>query len=124
MIRPEIEESVAAVAAKVTVGGGMFMAFWGYMESNLLGFVGLAVTILTFVVSSYYKRRDNERARAADIRSADLHAAQMRERKLREQILIRIQERNDILARSGALPLEVPGFGESEPAKLTERDRE
>ncbi len=64
------EATIAAVANKVTYGGGG-VALWGaYSASDLAAFGGLLIALVGLCIQIYYKRR-------ADRRDAELHAAQM-----------------------------------------------
>lgn len=64
------EATIAAIANKVTYGGGG-VALWGaYSASDLAAFGGLLIALVGLCIQIYYKRR-------ADRRDAELHAAQM-----------------------------------------------
>lgn len=55
------ESAVAAIANKVTYGGGA-TALWGaYTASDIAAVVGAVVAIVGFAVNYYFRRKDNKR---------------------------------------------------------------
>lgn len=55
------EATIAAVAQKFTVGGGVAASYGGITANDLLAYVGAVVAVLGLVVQWYYKRKDDHR---------------------------------------------------------------
>lgn len=71
------EATVAAVANKVTYGGGG-MAFWGGVTANeIAAYGGLLIGLIGLLVQVYFKLVDNRRKREADLREREEHVIRM-----------------------------------------------
>lgn len=116
MIRTELESTVATTANKLAIWSGLGTAVWGFVQQNLLGFVGVVVTVISMIVTNYYKRRD-------DARRAEYHAVRLESRRLQNAIYQRA-----LLAAESAppRPSDLPPFVDTatEPAQLREEDND
>jgi hypothetical protein len=70
------EATVAAVAHKVTTGGGAVAVFGGLTANDIAAIGGLLIAFIGLCVQFYYKRK-------GDRRDAELHVAELE--KLRRQ---------------------------------------
>lgn len=69
-MQQQTEATVAAVAQKVSVGGGGFALFGGLSANELVAFGGLLVAVIGLAVQWYYKAKSDRRAEL-------LHAARL-----------------------------------------------
>lgn len=58
------EGTLAAVAQKVTIGGGSAAVFGGLTANEIAAFGGLLVAIIGLCVQFYYKRKSDRREEA------------------------------------------------------------
>lgn len=68
------EATIAAVANKVTYGGGATAFIGGITASEFAAFGGLLIAVIGLLVQWYYKRKDDKRNQALhDARMSELH---------------------------------------------------
>ena len=70
------EATIAAVAQKVSAGGGGLSLFGLLTASEVAAFGGLGVAVAGLIVQAYYKRKD-------DRRKDELHRLRVQQRLLR-----------------------------------------
>jgi hypothetical protein len=70
------EDSIIAIANKTTVAGGAGATFFGVTANEFAALVGVAIALMSFVVSLYFQLRK-------DKRDKELYEAQLAQVKLR-----------------------------------------
>lgn len=70
------EDSIIAIANKTTVAGGAGATFFGVTANEFAALVGVAVALMSFVVSLYFQLRK-------DKRDKELYELQLAQVKLR-----------------------------------------
>lgn len=70
------EDSIIALANKTTVAGGASATFFGVSANEFAALIGVAVALMSFVISLYFQIRKDQRDKA-------LYEAQLAQVKLR-----------------------------------------
>lgn len=71
--------NAAGVAGKITVAGAGTSGVSFFLSNQFFGFVGAAVAVLGFLVSSYYRRKEYQFKLADERRKQEEHEARMRQ---------------------------------------------
>ena len=102
-MKPLPETFMSDMAGRIAIMSGVATAAWGFIQDNLLGIVGVLVTVATYFMNKYYKRRDAERREIELTQHTEYHNLRMQERGIRLRILGQVEEANRRRLEYGAL---------------------
>ena len=77
-MKTQTMDSIGAASAKTSMTAGAVTATFSFMSNEMLfGIIGALFTLLTFIISWYYKRKADARAEAIAQQKAQEHELRM-----------------------------------------------